>query len=85
MELLELLRRYRGSLVTLEFNDGESIDAHVLQIDAEDHNDFTYDVRRVRVAGPSTDYSKRGAYVTSISRLKDVRPASDESQANDQK
>jgi hypothetical protein len=75
MELVELLRRYKGSTVTLEFTDGEVIDADILHIDAEDNRDFTYDVRRVRVAGPNTDYSKRGAYATSLAMLKSVRPA----------
>jgi hypothetical protein len=28
MELVELLRRYKGSTVTLEFTDGEVIDGH---------------------------------------------------------
>jgi len=78
MELVALLRRYKGSTVTLEFTDGEVIDADILHIDAEDHRDFTYDVRRVRVAGPNTDYSKRGAYVTSLAMLKSVRLAAAE-------
>ena len=73
--MVELLRRYKGMPVTLEFKDGEVIDADILHIDAEDHGDFTYDVRRVRLAGPSTDYGKSGAYVSTLDMLKSVRLA----------
>ena len=73
MELL--LLRYKGTPVTLEFKDGEVTDADILHVDAEDHRDTTYDVRRVRVAGPKTDYRKKGAYVSPLDMLKAVRPA----------
>lgn len=74
-ELLELLRRNKGKLVTIEFTDGEVIDANILAIDAEDHEDFTYDVRRVRVAIPSTLYSKDAVYIAPLEMLKSVRPS----------
>ena len=74
-ELLESLRRYKGTPVTLEFTDGEFIDANILGIDAEDHEDFTYDVRRVRVSIPSTLYSKDAAYIAPLEMLKSVRPS----------
>jgi hypothetical protein len=74
VDVVELLRRYKGSPVTLEFADGEIIDADILHLDLEDHRDFTYDVRRVRVRGPNTDYSRTGAYVAPIDLVKSVQP-----------
>jgi hypothetical protein len=72
--MVELLRRHIGSAVTVEFTDGEIIDAEILHVDADDHRDFTYDVRRVRVRGPSTDYSRSGAYVMPVEFVRRVQP-----------
>lgn len=59
--------------MTIEFVDGEVIDARILHIDAENHRDFTHDVLRVRRKGSNTDYSKLGAYVAPIGMIKALR------------
>ena len=59
--------------MTIEFVDGEVIDARILHIDAEDRSDFTYDVLHVRRTGSNTDYSKLGACVAPIDMIKELR------------
>lgn len=78
MELVDLLARYKGTPVRLEFVDGEIIDAQILHIDGDDHRDFTYDVIRVHTSGPDTDYSRCGAYVAPIDLVKNVSLVHDE-------
>ena len=72
MDVVELLQRSVGSVVTVEFDDGEIIDAEILQVDMDDHRDFTYDVRNVRVRGPHTDYSRAGVYVMSVELIRSI-------------
>lgn len=68
----EFLRKHRGSVVTLEFDDGEIIDARLLHVDPDDHEDITYDVIRVRASGPTTAYDPSTVYVMPISAIRRV-------------
>jgi hypothetical protein len=64
------LREHVGDVITLEFDDGEVIDAKLLHLDADDHNDITYDVVRVRTSASERQYDSTAAYLMPISAIR---------------
>ena len=58
------LRSFVGSAVRLYFNDGEIVEAQMLDLDEEVHRDVTYTVSRILVAQPSAQGSVVGATCT---------------------
>ena len=58
------LRDHLNTVVRLSFSDGEEVDALLLGVDLEAHDDLTYEVRRiVRRAEPSAIGTAEGTIV----------------------
>lgn len=68
----ETLRASIGSIVTLEFNDGEIVDAKIAAVDPEEHRDVVYEVVRVRVPGRTTRYEPGAFHRASLDEVKQV-------------
>jgi hypothetical protein len=65
--MVEQLKAQESKRVTLEFNDGEVIDAVLLKVDSVEHDDITFDVIRVRTAAhDSPRYDSKNVYVAPI-------------------
>lgn len=71
--LVNELVNNRGKAVTLEFDDGEIIDARLLSIDPEEHEDIVFDVLAVRQPGRSGGYDPRNIYTAPIASVKRVQ------------
>jgi hypothetical protein len=68
--MIAFLRQHVGDVVTLEFDDGEIVDARLLHVDLEDHEDITYDVVRVIATGANTAYDPHAVYLMPISAIR---------------
>lgn len=73
--MVEQLRVLKGKEVTLEFQDGEVVDAKVVDIDAE-HNELIYDVLAVRRAISEEAYPRTKVYTAPIATVASVRAVS---------
>lgn len=70
--LVDQLNRHRSQAVTLEFVDGEVIDAILLNVDPAEHEDVTFDVIQVRHTVRESPYDKKNVYVAPISSIRSV-------------
>jgi len=70
--LVAELTRHTSKSVTLEFDDGEVVDAVLLKVDSTEHDDITFDVLRVRQRVEGTRYDARNVYVAPISTVRRV-------------
>ena len=70
--LVEQLLRHKSQSVTLEFDDGEVIDAILLNVDPSEHADITFDVIQVRHTVREQPYDKKNVYVAPISSIRSV-------------
>jgi len=70
--LVEQLRLHTSKSVTLEFEDGEMVDAILLQVDPSEHEDITFDVIQVRRAVRQKSYDRKNVYVAPISSIRSV-------------
>ncbi len=68
----DTLRANVGSIVTLEFRDGEIVDAKIVSVDSEEHRDVVYAVVRVRVPGRITRYEPGIFHRASLEEIKRV-------------
>jgi len=74
--VVRILRANVGSVVTIEFRDGEVIEAKISSIDSDEHNDVTYEVVSVRSSGPGAGYQQGNFYQAKIADIARVIPAS---------
>jgi hypothetical protein len=74
--LVEQLLRNKSQSVTLEFEDGEVVDAILLDVDPSEHEDITFDVIQVRHTVREKPYDKKNVYVAPINSIKSVRALS---------
>jgi hypothetical protein len=72
--LVAELTRHKSKTVTLEFTDGEVVDAVLLEVDSDEHEDITFDVVRVRQQIEGTRYDARNVYVAPINTVRRVTP-----------
>ena len=70
--LLDQLRRLKSQPVTIEFVDGEVVDAVLLEVDTEEHDDIVFDVTAVRKRTEKTAYDARNVYTAPISSVRRV-------------
>jgi hypothetical protein len=70
--MVEQLLRHKSQSVTLEFDDGEMVDAILLNVDPLEHEDITFDVIQVRRTVREYPYSKKNVYVAPISSVRSV-------------
>lgn len=70
--MVEQLLSYASKPVTLEFEDGEVVDAVLLKVDASEHDDITFDVIQVRRTVREQSYDRKNVYVAPISSIKSV-------------
>jgi prephenate dehydrogenase len=72
--LVDQLAQHKSQRVTLEFDDGEVVEAVLLDVDANEHDDITFDVIAVRHAVREAQYDPNNVYVAPISTVKRVSP-----------
>jgi hypothetical protein len=70
--MVEQLLSYASKPVTLEFEDGELVDAILLKIDPSEHEDITFDVIQVRRTVREEPYDRKNVYVAPISSVRSV-------------
>ena len=63
------LKRKIGSIVTIEFRDGEILDAKVSSVDLDEHEDVVYEVIRVRESIRSVEYCPDNFYRASLADI----------------
>lgn len=76
--LVEQLMRNKSQQVRLEFEDGEVVDAVLLDVSPEEHEDITFDVVQVRHAVRADSYDRRKVYVAPIRSIRRVTPLTSE-------
>jgi len=64
--LVEQLLQCKGQQVTITFEDGEIVDALLIDVDPVEHQDITYDVLAVRKSIGDQTYSRTKVYVAPI-------------------
>lgn len=64
-----ILRANVGSVVTIEFADGEVIEAKISSVDSDEHNDVTYEVVSVRSPGFGVRYKPGNFYQAKIADI----------------
>lgn len=67
-----------GRRVVLEFTDGERVEAKILSVDPDDHEDMIFDVVRVLNPVPDSSYPAGAVYRASLESIRRVEPAPDE-------
>lgn len=75
--LIETLLRCRSKPVTIEFDDGEVVDAVLLSVDPDEHEDLLFDVLSVRVPSADRKYDRRNIYRAPISDVRRIEPLAD--------
>jgi hypothetical protein len=73
--VLSDLIRNKGKTVTLTFDDGDMVDAELLDIDTMEHDDIVFKVVQVRRATNPALYSREGFLVASIPSVVKVESA----------
>lgn len=59
--------------MSIEFEDGEIVDAILIDVDSVEHQDITYDVLAVRRAITNETYPRTKVYVAPISTIAGVK------------
>lgn len=73
----EILRAHVGGLVTIEFADGEVVDAKLSSVDLEEHADIIYEVVTVRSPGAGVAYEPEKLYRAKIADIARVTTAAE--------
>jgi hypothetical protein len=72
VDMVDQLLQHKSHSVTLEFDDGEVIDAILLNVDPLEHQDITFDVIQVRHTVRGKPYDKKNVYVAPITSVRSV-------------
>jgi len=75
--ILDDLQRLKSKRVTLQFTDGEIVDAILVGVDAQEHDDITFDVLAVRQPIAKSAYDVRNVYTAPISSVRAVSALDD--------
>lgn len=76
MAIVNELLKYKGQRVTLSFDNGEVLDAILIDVEPVTHHDLTYDVLSVRCAVSDEAYVQNKIYVALIATVTRVSPLS---------
>lgn len=71
MDQLKLVG-YIGQRVILEFTDGECVEARILGVDVDPHEDLMFDLIRVIRSGPTTAYDGSSVYQAELASIRRV-------------
>jgi hypothetical protein len=72
--ILNDLLHNRGKNVLLEFDDGDLVEAKLLNVDVSEHEDIVFDVVRIRRAHDASRYSTKNVYLAAIRSVVRVEP-----------
>jgi hypothetical protein len=72
--MVEQLQRLRRQRVSLEFQDGEIVDAILKEVDTGEHQEIIFDVLAVRKAISDEKYPRTKVYTAPISTVIGVTP-----------
>lgn len=72
MAILEELQRLKSKPVVLEFTDGEVVEAILLGVDPQEHDDIMFDVLAVREPIAKTKYDPHNVYRAPIASVRRV-------------
>ena len=72
MELAQQLTMLRRELVTIEFSDGEILEARLLNVDTVEHDDVVLDVKSVLKSTSGRKYKPNEYYRAAIDTIRSV-------------